>query len=43
MELNTYLEIYVKVILMGFGIGTIIEFLMYGIVKAVRLLDIQKS
>ena len=42
MELNTYLEIYAKVVLMGFGIGTVIDLLMYGIVKAVRLLDIQR-
>lgn len=42
MEINTYLELYIQVTMMGFGIGSIIELLMFGIFKAVRLLDIQK-
>lgn len=42
MEINEYLDIYIQVTLMGFGIGSVIELVMYGIVKAVKLLDIQK-
>lgn len=42
-EIDTYLEIYIQVILMGFGVGSVIELLMYGIVKALGLLNIQKS
>ena len=42
-EIDTYLEIYMQVILMGFGVGSVIELLMYGIVKALGLLNIQKS
>lgn len=42
-EIDTYLEIYIQVILMGFGVGSVIELLMFGISKAVKLLDIQKS
>lgn len=42
-EIDTYLEIYIQVTLMGFGVGSVIELLMYGIVKALGLLNIQKS
>lgn len=42
MDIDTYLEVYIQVALMGFAIGSVIELLMFGIVRAVRLLDIQK-
>lgn len=42
-NISTYLEIYAQVVAMGFGVGAIIELLMYGIVKALGLLNIQKS
>lgn len=41
MELDTYLEMYIRVTLMGFAFGSVIELFMYGISKAVKLLDIQ--
>lgn len=41
-EINTYLETYIQVTLLGFGFGSIIELLMLGISKAIKLLDIQK-
>lgn len=41
-EISTYLETYIQVTLLGFGFGSIIELLMLGISKAVKLLDIQK-
>lgn len=41
-EIDAYLEIYIQVTLMGFGVGSVIELLMFGISKAVKLLDIQK-
>ena len=41
-EIDAYLEMYIKVTLMGFGFGSVIELLMTGISKAVKLLDIQK-
>ncbi len=41
-ELNGYLEIYIMVVLMGFSTGSLLELLMYGIVKAFGLFRIQK-